>query len=283
VVSRRESGHFDKNRDDVVGVASRSLSRIVDRKDADPWHADRRRRDARRRLSIHRGIRATGAYLAGTIPPVFRQIAPPRVQELEALVARMAERIGRSLEREGLLARDCESSFLTFDPATGGPMDDLLGHSITYRVAVGPRTGQKAFTLQTVPGREEEPRSGVAQYAGFSLHAGIGIEAEQREKLERLARYVSRPAVSVERLALTGQGDVRYRLKTPYRDGTTHIVLEPLDFLARLAALVPPPRVHLTRYHGVFAPNAALRAAITPARRGQGASGPSVAIAGRHV
>ncbi len=47
---------------------------------------------------------------------------------------------------------------------------------------------------------------------------------------------------------------------TPYRDGTTHIVLEPADFMARLAALVPPPRAHLTRFHGVFAPHAALRA-----------------------
>jgi hypothetical protein len=64
------------------------------------------------------------------------------------------------------------------------------------------------------------------------------------------------------------QGQVRYRLKTPYRDGTTHIVLEPLDFIARLAALVPPPRVHLTRFHGVFAAHAALRAAITPAAGG---------------
>ena len=47
-------------------------------------------------------------------------------------------------------------------------------------------------------------------------------------------------------------------------------MLEPLDFIARLAALVPPPRVHLTRYHGVFAAHAALRAAITPAGRGAG-------------
>jgi hypothetical protein len=76
------------------------------------------------------------------------------------------------------------------------------------------------------------------------------VEAEQRAKLERLARYVSRPSVSVERLDLTAQGRVRYWLKTPYRDGTTHIVLEPLDFIARLAALVPL-RAHLTRYHGV--------------------------------
>ena len=152
-------------------------------------------------------------------------------------------------------------------------MDDLLGHSITYRVAVGPRAGQKVFALQSVPAREEEPRKAVAQYAGFSLHAGVGVQAEQRDKLERLARYVSRPPVSVERLHLPAQGQVRYRLKTPYRDGTTHIVLEPVNFIARLAALVPPPRVHLTRFHGVLAAHAALRAAITPAGRGAGARG----------
>jgi len=49
-------------------------------------------------------------------------------------------------------------------------MADLIGHSITYRVAFGPRAGQKVFTLQTVPRREE--KRGVAEYAGFSLHAG---------------------------------------------------------------------------------------------------------------
>jgi hypothetical protein len=190
---------------------------------------------------------------------------------LQALVERLAERIGRALERQGLLARDAESSYLALDPAAGGPMDDLLGHSITYRVAVGPRAGQKVFSLQTVAARADESRRGVAQYAGFSLHAGIGVEADQRAKLERLTRYVSRPPVSVERLDLTTQGQVRYCLKTAYRDGTTHIVLEPLDFIARLAALVPPPRVHLTRFHGVFAAHAALRAAITPAGRGTGA------------
>jgi len=77
---------------------------------------------------------------------------------------------------------------------------------------------------QTVPARADEPRKGVAQYAGFSLHAGIGVEAEQREKVERLTRYVSRPPVAIERLDLTAQGQVRYRLKTACRDGTTHIV-----------------------------------------------------------
>lgn len=223
-------------------------------------------------LNIHFHMLALdGAYLAGTEPPVFRRIASPSAAELQALVERIAERIGRALERQGVLARDAESSYLALEPDAGGGMDDLLGHSITYRVAVGPRAGQKVFALQSVPAREEEPRSGVAQYAGFSLHAGVGVAAEQRDKLERLARYVSRPPVSMERLDLTAQGQVRYRLKTPYRDGTTHIVLEPVDFIARLAALVPPPRVHLTRFHGVLAAHAALRSAITPAGRGAGA------------
>src|SRR5277367_2691851 len=123
---------------------------------------------------------------------------------------------------------------------------------------------------------EAEP-NGAARAGGFSLHAGVDIASHQREKLERLCRYVSRPPVASERLALTASGQVRYTLKTPYRDGTTHIVLEPLDLMARLAALVPTPRMHLTRYHGVFAPHSQYRAAVTPAHRGRGAATP------RHV
>jgi len=48
--------------------------------------------------------------------------------------------------------------------------------------------------------------------------------------------------------------DIRYELKTPYRDGTTHVIFEPVDFIAKLAALVPKPRVNLTRFHGLFPP-----------------------------
>jgi len=62
---------------------------------------------------------------------------------------------------------------------------------------------------------------------------------------------------------------VRYQLKTPYQDGTTHVIFEPLDFIARLAALVPKPRVNLARFHGVFAPNNKHRAVVTPAKRGK--------------
>jgi hypothetical protein len=63
---------------------------------------------------------------------------------------------------------------------------------------------------------------------------------------------------------------VRYELKTPYSDGTTHVIFEPVDFIARLAALVPKPRVNLTCYHGVFAPNSSHRARVTPAKQSKG-------------
>jgi hypothetical protein len=106
--------------------------------------------------------------------------------------------------------------------------------------------------------------------AGFSLHAGVAARTDERQKLERLCRYISRPAVSEKRLSLAPNGNVRYQLKMPYRDGTTHVIFEPLDFIARLAALVPKPRVNLTRFHGVFAPNSKHRALVTPAKRGKG-------------
>ena len=149
-------------------------------------------------------------------------------------------------------------------------MAQLLGHSITYRIAVGPQAGRKVFTLQTLPTCDEPFDDGVGKVAGFSLHAGVAAGAHERNKLERLCRYISRPAVSERRLSLTPSGNVRYQLKTPYRDGTTHVIFDPLDFIARLAALVPKPRVTLTRFHGVFAPNSRHRALVTPAKRGKG-------------
>jgi hypothetical protein len=230
-------------------------------------------------LNVHlHMIFIDGAYRSdGVAPPVFHPVPPPETANLQALVERIAERLGRMLEKRGLIERDAESAWLSGDPGQCGSLDDLIGHSITYRIAVGPRAGQKVFTLQTVAAQADQAEGegcrGAAEAGGFSLHAGLDIQPGERMKLERLCRYVSRPPVSTERLALTPSGQVRYALKTPYRDGTTHIVLEPLDLMARLAALVPPPRMHLTRYHGVFAPHSTLRASITPAGRGVGGKG----------
>ena len=205
----------------------------------------------------------------------FRWVKAPSSEDLTQLTHTIAHRVPRYLERQGWLVRDAGNSYLTADGVDAdpeSPMNQLLGSSITYRIAVGPQQGRKVFTLQTLPDcRAENPLAHtVGKVAGFSLHAGVATRAHEREKLEHLCRYIARPAVSTKRLSLTRHGQVRYQLKTPYDDGTTHVLLEPLDFISRLVALVPKPRVNLTRYHGVLAPNSKYRARVTPARRGKG-------------
>lgn len=202
----------------------------------------------------------------------FLWVRAPTSAELTQLAHTIAHRVGRYLERQGLLERDAENSYLALDAVDEDAMTPLLGHSITYRIAVGPQAGRKVFTLQTLPACDPEDQFGdmPGKVAGFSLHAGVAAKAHERSKLERLCHYISRPAVSEKRLSLTKNGNVRYQLKTPYRDGTTHVIFEPLDFIARLSALVPKPRVNLTRFHGVFAPNSKHRALVTPAMRGKG-------------
>ena len=100
---------------------------------------------------------------------------------------------------------------------------------------------------------------------GFSLHAATRIDANDKAGLERLCRYVARPPLAAGRLEQRGDDKLSFALKTPWDDGTTHIVLSPLELLEKLAALVPPPRVNLVRYHGVLAPNAKDRDKIVPA------------------
>ena len=111
----------------------------------------------------------------------------------------------------------------------------------------------------------------AAKVAGFSLHAGVAAQAREGRKPERLCRYISRPAISEKRRSLTPSGNIRYQLKTFCNDGTIHVIFEPLDFIARLAALVPKPRVNLTRLHGVFA-SSKHRVDVTPAKREKGIS-----------
>jgi hypothetical protein len=121
------------------------------------------------------------------------------------------------------------------------------------------------LSLRTVSGRDEKATSGLCAGAhGFSLHAGVRCGADQRKRLERLCRYITRPAIANERLKCDGAGNVVLQLKSPWRDGTTHLRMSPLEFMQRLSALVPRPRLHLIRFHGVLAPNAKLRAAVVP-------------------
>ena len=120
-----------------------------------------------------------------------------------------------------------------------------------------------------------------ADFNGFSLHAAVRCAADDRRALEQLCRTITRPALADERVQCNAAGQVVLKLKTPWRDGTTHQGTPPLEFMQRLAALVPRPRLHLIRFgvritslrevsgpplreHGVLAPNAKLRAMVVP-------------------
>tara|TARA_B110001450_G_scaffold163463_1_gene152392 strand:+ start:276 stop:1241 length:966 start_codon:yes stop_codon:yes gene_type:complete len=201
----------------------------------------------------------------------FHRVKAPTHDELNTLVHTLSHRIAGCLEKQGLLERDAENTWLVLEQDEDDALTQLHSASVTYCIATGPQRGRKVFTLQSLPAQEDktDTNSQVANHAGFSLHAGVMAEAYQRDNLERVCRYISRPAVSEKRLALAASGQVRYALKTPYRNGTNHVVFEPLDFIAKLAALVPKPRVNLTRFHGVFAPNSKHRGQITPAKRGK--------------
>ncbi len=101
----------------------------------------------------------------------------------------------------------------------------------------------------------------------MSLHADVAVPARDRRRLERLCRYVARPPLASDRLDERPDGRLALRLKTRWRDGTTHILMERDELLERLVPLIPPPRAHQVRYHGVLAPCASARDRIVPGPR----------------
>jgi hypothetical protein len=97
-----------------------------------------------------------------------------------------------------------------------------------------------------------------ARCDGFDLHAGVTVAGEDRQRLEQLCRYLLRPPIAQDRLTLRPDGTVVVALKTPWRDGTTHLRFGPSP-CGRLAALTPA-RINVVLYHGILAPRAAGRA-----------------------
>ena len=112
-------------------------------------------------------------------------------------------------------------------------------------------------------GSDDVPPRCVRQ-GGMSLHADVSVPARDRRRLERLCRYAARPPLALERLEAMGDGRLAYRLKTRWRDGTTHVLMERRELLERLAPLIPPPRAHQVRYHGILAPSASGRDRVVP-------------------
>jgi hypothetical protein len=99
----------------------------------------------------------------------------------------------------------------------------------------------------------------------MSLHAAVAVPARDRRRLERLCCYVARPPLANERLEELPGGRLALRLKTRWRDGTSHILMERSELIERLVPLIPPPRAHQVRYHGILAPCASWRDRVVPA------------------
>ena len=171
-----------------------------------------------------------------------------------------------------LLIPDPEQPWL--DLGFHEPLDSPSAASIRYRIAIGPHSGNRTLTLHEPSFiRTDKPtKASTADRDGFSLNAAVSCQPYQRERLERLCRYATRPAICLDRRTVRFYGKIQYELKNLFSNGTTHILFSPLDFLSKLAALVPRPRYNLVRYHGVFVrgcrqPNAKIRKLIVPKNR----------------
>ena len=113
----------------------------------------------------------------------------------------------------------------------------LQAASCTYRIALGPRAGQKVLTVQGAKPREKDFKQILcADISGFGLHAAVRCGADDRQALEQLCRHITRPALATERVQTNAAGQVVLKLKTPWRDGTTHLAMGSLEFMQRLAA-----------------------------------------------
>ena len=211
-----------------------------------------------------------GVYTAGSAggSAIFQPLPPPTTFEVGELTAKIRARVLRRLAARGLLPdrEEFDDDLLPFDSA------DLAGcyaASIAGRAFLDKRKGVFVQRVGRVSGAPFFEFSGerCAEADGFTLHANVRIDGRKRKHLERLLRYMARPAVAASRLKLLPDGSVLYRLRHAYHDGTKALVFPPLVFIERLCALIPPPRQNLVTYFGVFAPNAALRADVVPEPR----------------
>jgi hypothetical protein len=200
----------------------------------------------------------------------FHDGPAPSREDIAAVAARVEKRMTRWLRRRGLIderpAEERSNEAPELSPLETCMQLSLFGGTLVCLADDG-----------TVPLADERFRAAAkstwaAEASGFNVHAGVTVRAGDREGLERLCRYGARPPLSLERLSILPDGRVAYRLRRPRSNGATHLVLEPVQFMARLASLIPPPRYPLLRLSGVLAPHSSWRRSVVP--RGPASSTP---------
>jgi hypothetical protein len=187
----------------------------------------------------------------------FHALPPPTDTEVQDVVEEVACCV------RGLLGPDGIGEADALDPcAVDTPLlAACYAGAATQRTALGPRAGRSPPRIGARPGAPfvEHHRNCHARLDGFDLHAAVHVPAHARARLEQLLRYCARPALSHDRLEPFGDGRLRLALKTPWHDGTTHLLLTADELLQRLVALIPRPAKNLLVYHGVLAPNSKWR------------------------
>ena len=178
---------------------------------------------------------------------------------------RVAERVAKGIERAGEAAGDRDGAR---DEALNGCRRAAHARG-EYGVVRDGRTTEAGAAVDEARFGRRPPKAQVGALEGFNLHASVVIGATDHEGRERLLRYVARPTVASGRVNELADGRVAWLLKVPGGRGETHRIMAPMEFMARLAALVPPPRFPLVRYHGVFAPNSPWRIAVVPPPSGK--------------
>ena len=220
-------------------------------------------------LNVHFHILfVDGGYEIKGEKKVFYKLPKPSDDDIKEMIKRISGRVIRYLRKRGYLEEAYDDTLQFENPAFA----NMLGASVKNVIAFGPNKHQ-GIRRFIAPGWGYESDIPVltsplcAGVNGFSLHANTAIKSFQRKRLEGLCKYVLRPPISEERLVLLGNGDVSYRLKKRWRDGTSHIIYTPLEFMEKLAALVPPPRAHQVRFHGFLAPHSKVRSKLATSRK----------------
>lgn len=164
-------------------------------------------------------------------------LAPPTDEDVMALVRTVCRKVTLAVEKWHTARGDAE------------PSDEDAADVAALVLADIPKSPPR---IDEVPS-EPVTRRLAAMCDGYSLECKPNVAPHDRAGLERLLRYGARPPFAHARLERLPDGRVSYRLPKPFYTGQTHVILAPVDFLRRLAALIPPPRMHTIRYHGLFA------------------------------
>jgi hypothetical protein len=190
----------------------------------------------------------------------FHEVKPPSKDDVGEVAQRVRDRGVRWLRRHGHLderAAEDRSNEAAEPSAIEGCMQlALAGGAFLARPPSTPSEAKDADL-------ERRERRFSATCDGFDVHCAVRIADDDDVGRERLVRYCTRPPFALERIEVLRDGRIAYLLKVP-RKGRTHRIMTPLEFMARLAALIPRPRMPLVRYHGVFASRSSWRKRVTP-------------------